>query len=138
MNTIRAGLFVACCAALSACAAPPQSSSSPAPPPKPPATTDGEYRGTSTRFQAQNRACPHPGLVRLEVIDSQFQFRWDARTWVDAAIAPDGTVTGSAERITLVGKQAGAKIEGDVTDGDCGLHFTVTRAAASDVGGAAH
>jgi hypothetical protein len=134
MNTIRAGRLAALCAALSACAAPPPP---PAPPPKPPETIDGEYRGTSTRFQAQNRTCPHPGVVRLEVIDSKFQFRWDAATWVDAAIAPDGTVTGNAERITLVGKQAGSKIDGDVTDGDCGLHFTVTRPAASDAGGTA-
>jgi hypothetical protein len=137
MNTIRAGLLLACCAILSACTAPPQPSS-PSAPPKPPETIDGEYRGTSTRFQAQNRACPHPGLVRMEVINGQFQFRWDARTWVDATIAPDGTVTGSGERITLVGKQAGAKIDGDVTDGDCGLHFTVTRASTPDAEGAAH
>jgi hypothetical protein len=134
MNTIRAGLLAALCAAISACAAPPPPPP-PAPPPKPPETIDGEYRGTSTRFQAQTRTCPHPGLVRFDVIDSRFQFRWDAATWVDAAIAPDGTVTGNAERITLVGKQAGAKIEGDVTDGDCGLHFTVTRPTASDAGG---
>ncbi len=137
MNTIRAGLLAALCAALSACAAPPTPPPPPAPPPKPPETIDGEYRGTSTRFQAQTRACPHPGLVRFDVHDSQFQFRWDGATWVDAAIAPDGTVTGNAERITLVGKQAGAKIEGDVTDGDCGLHFTVTRPAASGAGGVA-
>ncbi|MGA8193703.1 MAG: hypothetical protein WB902_10075 [Acetobacteraceae bacterium] len=133
MNTIRAGLLAALCAALSACAATPPPAT-PTPAPKPPDTIDGEYRGTSTRFQAVNRACPHPGLVRLDVNDHQFQFRWDARTWVDAAIGPDGTVTGSAERITLVGKQAGQKIEGDVTDGDCGLHFTVIRSS----GGAAH
>jgi hypothetical protein len=136
MNTIRAGLVAALCVALSACAASPPPPP-PAPPPKPPETIDGDYRGTSTRFQAQTRTCPHPGLVRLEVNDSKFQFRWDATTWVDAAIAPDGAVTGSAERITLVGKQAGSKIDGDVTNGDCGLHFTVTRPAASDAGGTA-
>jgi hypothetical protein len=137
MKTIRAGLLAALCAALSACAAPP-SPAPPAPASRPPETIDGEYRGTSTRFQAQSRTCPHPGLVRLEVINSQFQFRWDARTWVDAAIAPDGNVTGSAERITLVGKQAGPKIEGDVTDGNCGLHFTVTRSSPDDAGSTAH
>jgi hypothetical protein len=137
MNTIRAGLLGVLCTALSACATPPPPAP-PAPPPKPPETIDGEYRGTSTRFQAQTRICPHPGLVRLEVLDSRFQFRWDAGTWVDAMIAPDGTVTGNAERITLVGKQAGPKIEGDVTDGDCGLHFTVTRPSTSDDGGVGH
>jgi hypothetical protein len=123
MNIIRAGLFMAICAWLAACAAPPP----PAPPAKPPVTIDGEYRGTSTRFQAESRACPHPGLVRLEVIDSRFQFRWNPTIWVDGTVAPDGTVTGGAERITLVGKQSGPMIEGDVTNGECGLHFTVTR-----------
>ena len=113
------------CAALAACAASPPSP--PAPPPKPPETVDGEYRGTSTRFQADSRACPRPGLVRIEVIGHAFQFRWDARTWVDARIADDGTITGGAERITLVGKQTGAKIVGNLTNGECGLHFTLTK-----------
>jgi hypothetical protein len=121
MKFLRACL----CAALAACASTP-----PPPPPAPPKlpdTVDGEYRGTSTRFQAESRACPHPGLVRLEVIGQAFQFRWDGRTWVSATIADDGTITGGAERITLVGKLTGTKIVGDVTNGDCGLHFTVTR-----------
>jgi hypothetical protein len=126
MNIIRSGLIAALCAALAACAS-PRPSPPPAPAPKPPATLDGEYHGTSTRFQAQRRTCPHPGLVRIDVIDRAFQFRWDARTYVDATIAPDGTISGGAERITLVGRQAGPKLEGDVTDGDCGLHFTVSK-----------
>jgi hypothetical protein len=88
---------------------------------------DGEYRGTSTRFQADSRACPHPGLVRLEVIDSRFQFRWDRNTYIDGSIAPDGSVSGGAERFTLVGRRTGGKIEADVTNGDCGLHFTVVK-----------
>lgn len=125
MQTNRAAAFAACCVLLGACAAKPPPP--PEPPPKPPETVDGEYRGTSTRFQADSRACPHPGLVRLEVIGNTFQFRWDRNTWVDATIAPDGTITGGAERITLVGKQAGPKIEGDVTNGNCGLHFTLTK-----------
>ncbi len=125
MNAILGCLRAAFCAVLVACAAKP--SPTPAPPPKPSSTVDGEYRGTSTRFQAESRACPHPGLVRLEVIGQAFQFRWDGRTWVSATIADDGTITGGAERITLVGKLTGTKIVGDVTNGDCGLHFTVTR-----------
>ena len=40
---------------------------------------------------------------------------------------PTATISGGAERITLVGKQTGPKIEGDVTNGNCGLHFTVTK-----------
>jgi len=121
MKSIRACL----CAAVAACATTPPPP--PAPPPKPPETVDGEYRGTSTRFQADSRACPHPGLVRIEVIANTFQFRWDRDTWVSATIAGDGTVTGGAERFTLTGKQIGPKIVADVTNGDCGLHFTVTK-----------
>ena len=90
---------------------------------------DGEYRGTSTRFQADSRACPHPGLVRLDVMNNAFQFRWDRDTYVDATIAPDGAITGGAERITLVGRRDGRRIEGDVTNGNCGLHFTVTKSS---------
>jgi hypothetical protein len=125
MNAKLSAMAAACCAGLAACA--PTAPTSPPAPAKPPETVDGEYRGTSTRFQAESRACPHPGLVRLEVIDSRFQFRWTATIWVDGAIAPDGSVTGGAERITLVGRQTGPKIEADVTNGDCGLHFTVVK-----------
>src|ERR1700758_2973735 len=120
--TIRlAAVLAACCAALAACGSPPP----PPPPPKPAFEVDGYYRGTSTRFQAESRACPHPGLVDFQVIQHQFQYRWDYKTFVMATIAPDGSVTGGAERITLVGKQDGPVIEGDVTNGNCGLHFTV-------------
>jgi hypothetical protein len=123
MRNHRAAVVAAFCAVLSACASPP-----PPPPPTPkppPVEIDGEYRGTSTRFQAESRSCPHPGLVDFQVIQHQFQYRWDYETFVLATIAPDGGVTGGAERITLVGKQNGPIIEGDVTNGDCGLHFTV-------------
>ncbi len=123
MRNHRATVAAAVCAVLSACAATPPT---PPPAPKPPpADIDGEYRGTSTRFQAGSKACPHPGLVDFQVIQHQFQYRWDYQTFVLATIAPDGGVTGGAESITLVGKQNGPVIEGDVTNGNCGLHFTV-------------
>jgi hypothetical protein len=125
MQTNHVVAFAAICAVIAACASKPPPT---APPPKPAETVDGEYHGTSTRFQADSRACPHPGLVRIEVIGNAFQYRWDRNTFVDATIAPDGTITGGAERFTLVGKQAGPKIEGDITNGNCGLHFTVTKA----------
>ena len=126
MHNVRAYLCGALCAVLAACAARP-APPSPATPPRPAQAIEGEYLGTSTRFQAGSRACPHPGLVRIEVSANAFQFRWSLDTWVDATIAADGAVSGSAEGITLVGRQTGPKIEGDVTNGDCGLHFTVTR-----------
>lgn len=125
MQTIRAAALAVCVAVLSGCAAQPPAPS--APPPKPPERLDGEYRGTSTRFQADSRGCPHPGLVRIDVVGNAFQFRWDRDTWVDATIADDGNVTGGAERITLVGKQTGPTIVADVTNGNCGIHFTVKK-----------
>ena len=75
MNTIRA----ACVRPSASCWAPVlrNLAAPPAPPPKPPESIDGEYRGTSTRFQADSRACPHPGLVRFDVSDNAFQYRWD-------------------------------------------------------------
>jgi hypothetical protein len=123
MTRIPAAVLAACGAALAACAAPPPPP--PPSPPKPAVVVDGYYRGTSTRFQADSRACPHPGVVDFQVIQHQFQYRWDYDTYVMATIAPDGSVTGGAERITLVAKQDGPVIEGDVTNGNCGLHFTV-------------
>jgi hypothetical protein len=88
MIITRVGVLAVLSAALVSCA--PSPPPTPAPPPKPAETVDGEYRGTSTRFQADSRGCPHPGLVNFQVIQNQFQFRWDYKTWVNAAIAPDG------------------------------------------------
>ena len=125
MIIIRVAVLAVLGAAVVSCASQPPAP--PTPPPKPPESIDGEYRGTSTRFQAASRTCPHPGLVDFQVIQNQFQYRWDYKTWVLATIAPDGGVTGGADRITLVGKQSGPMIQGDVTNGDCGLHFTVKK-----------
>jgi hypothetical protein len=117
-------LAAALCAVLAACAPPP-----PMPPPAPPPVeVDGTYRGTSTRFQADNRTCPHPGLVLLVVYNHQFQYHWSYGVYIDASIAPDGSIQGSAPEFTLTGKRTGAHMEGDVTNGGCGLHFTVVKA----------
>lgn len=124
----RAAAAVLLCAVLGACAAPP-----PKPPPAPAAAAksgppdwDGEYRGTSTRFRATRRDCPHPGILVLYVGQSTFDFRWN-RIDIPAAIAADGSVSGQGPGITLSGQVKGKRMEGDVTNGDCGLHFTVTR-----------
>lgn len=124
MSVRRFCLLGAFAAGLSACTAPPPPPK-PAPPAPAPPPVDGVYRGTSTRFQADSRTCPHPGLVTLYVQDAKFFYRWDYNTWVDASIDPDGTVHGQADRITLVGKRNGKNMDGDVTNGLCGLHFTV-------------
>ncbi len=126
MPTIRFCLLGAVGAVLTACAPTPPPPPKPAPPPAPPPTIDGVYRGTSTRYQSDSRTCPHPGLVTLYVQNAQFSYRWDYTTWVDSSIDPDGTVRGQADRITLLGKRDGKHMEGDVTNGSCGLHFTVT------------
>ena len=49
------------------------------------------------------------------------------RTNVDSAIQADGSILGQAPGITLVGKRAGMRIEGDITNGACGLHFTLVK-----------
>ena len=115
-------LFVALC--LTGCGSPPP----PAQPARsafPPAT--GVWRGSSTRFQADLRSCPHPGLVTLRVLDDRFQYRWDANTWIDATIERDGAVHGEGPGITLVGTRDARQIVGDVTNGPCGLHFTAVK-----------
>ena len=128
MPKARIFLAVASCAVMAACAAkPPPPPPAPAPAPDPAGSVDGEYWGTSTRFQADMRKCPHPGLVKFTVFDGQFEYRWDYRTYVQSSIDPQNEVHGSAENITLVGRRNGQRIEGDVTDGYCGLHFTVRK-----------
>ncbi len=129
---LRAALLVALCAALGACAAPPRPAASgpaasvahPADPP----SWDGAYHGTSTRFRADARDCPHPGLVTLYVAQGQLYYNWGRGTDVAATVAPDGTVRGSGPGITLTGTVHGKRMEGDVANAACGLHFTVTRA----------
>src|SRR5271165_6608 len=136
MKLSQASLLLVLCAA--GCAAPPP----PPPPPKPvitPSMVDGLYRGTSTRYQADSRSCPSPGLVTLRITGGQFTYRWNARTQVPASVQPDGSVQGELGEVTLTGQvtlpQPGAdgapdspqRIVGDVTNGLCGIHYTVTR-----------
>ena len=118
-------LPAALCAAMAACA--PSKPRPPAPAAPPPVSVDGTYRGTSTRFQADSRSCPHPGPVLLVVYNHQFQYHWSYGVYIDASIAPDGSITGSAPEFTLVGKRDGGHMEGDVTNGACGLHFTAVK-----------
>lgn len=104
--------------------------SSPEPPPLPPPqpkqdVVDGFYRGTSTRFQANSRSCPRPGLVTVQVWDKQFQYRWSYGVQIDAVIQENGTIQGAGPGISLLGQYSANKIEGDITNGDCGLHFTL-------------
>lgn len=126
MSKIHACLVLVTLATVAGCGSTPPKP--PAPPPHAPAPTpekiDGIYRGTSTRFQADSQTCPHPGPVTLYVQDGKFSYHWNYETWVDSFIYADGTVQGLAPGITLVGRKTGTTLEGDVTNGLCGLHFT--------------
>lgn len=124
MPNARTCLFLIILAAVAGCASRPPPPKPQDPPPASPAKIDGIYRGTATRFQADSRTCPHPGPVTLSVQGGKFTYHWDYVTWVDSFIYPDGTVQGQAEGITLVGKKTQTRLEGDVTNGRCGLHFT--------------
>ncbi len=90
---------------------------------------DGLYRGTSTRFRAARRNCPHPGLVEILVQGNQFEYRWNPTIDIAGVVAPDGTMSGQGSDIALTGRWDGARMEGDVISGACGLHFTVTKGA---------
>lgn len=110
------------------CGAPPQPTLQiPTAPPAQATGIDGLYRGSSTRFQADRRDCPHPGLVDLAVQGGQFEYRWSPMVYVDATIGPDGSVQGAAADVTLSGRLDGDTLSGDVSSGTCGLHFTATR-----------
>ena len=122
----RAPLVLGCAAFLAACAAPSKPAPMAAAPAAPP-NWDGAYHGTSTRFRAAARDCPHPGLLTLYVAQGAFYYPWIQGTDVTATIGPDGVVSGGGPGITLSGKAHGHDMVGDVTDGVCGLHFTVRR-----------
>ncbi len=122
MPTVRRSLLLALALLPAACGSAPSPHAA-----KPAEETSGFWRGTATRFQVESRACPRPGLVTIQVWDDKFQYRWDNKTWIDAEIAADNVVRGQAPGIMLVGKIAGKRMEGDVTNGDCGLHFTVVK-----------
>ncbi len=128
---VRPAVRLAICALVAGCAqpAPPPAS---APPPAPklvPDQIDGVYRGTSTRFRANSRACPSPGLVVLRVVGGQFQYRWNGRTPVDASIVADGLVQGTLGEIVIEGKLTDHRIEGDISNASCAYHFRAVKRA---------
>lgn len=132
MLILRAVAVLSLSATLGGCVTPPHPAT-PSPqaavaaPVSAPVTADGMYRGTSTRFLAQRRDCPHPGLITLYVQDRQFEYRWNQQLYVTAAIDPDGTVRGQGADVTLAGHREGHTIDGDITSGGCGLHFTARK-----------
>jgi hypothetical protein len=130
IHFVRPALIGAVCALVAACAQPAPPLPAPAPPPAPklvPDQIDGVYRGTSTRFRADSRACPSPGLVVLRVVNGQFQYRWNGRTSVDASVGPDGMLQGSLGDIVIEGKLANHRIEGDISTANCAYHFRAVK-----------
>jgi len=115
---------------LSGCDAPPTA------PLSTPETSGGErvdfevvYRGTSTRFQADQRTCPSPGLVTLRPENKIFTYRLGGRILIETTIAPDGTLSGREQDFSVTGTATDQKIEGDVKNPHCGYHFLARRAS---------
>ncbi len=108
-------------------AAPPAATNSAAQAPA--GNPDGAWRGSSTRFQADGRGCPGPGLIYAQVLDRQFQLRWGNKANIPATIAPDGSVSGQSGDVTLTGRFSGTAITADATSPSCGLHYTLRRSA---------
>ena len=135
MTRFWTALIPIACAALGACAAQDTAQGLPDPaaalPPASfngaPSAIDGLYKGSSTRYQADRRDCPHPGLVNLFVQDRQFTYRWNRATDIAAAIGQDGSISGTDGTISLSGRQTGDTLVGDLTNGACSLHFTTRR-----------
>jgi hypothetical protein len=126
----RVFLLFAFCAAAGCARKPPPPPPAPAPAPAPVAAfsaADGTYRGTSTRFQAESRSCPSPGLVTMRVLDGVFSYRWSRDISVLARVAPDYSIRGDTGDITLAGRVSGDRIEGDVSSSSCAYHFTATK-----------
>jgi hypothetical protein len=90
---------------------------------------DGDYRGSATRFQVLNRACPRPGLLTLHVQAGVTYYRW-VDQYITVTAQSNGTLSGTLPGVQLTGTYDGTTIQGDVTDGQCGLHFTLTRVAS--------
>ncbi len=123
LSTIRSirNLAVAGCLALGTCTtAPPTAVST--------ISGDGDYRGTATRFQALRRDCPRPGLLLYVPVRAGIMYyRW-ADQYIPVSVLSNGSVSGAIPGVQLTGTHDGTTIQGDVTDGQCGLHFTLRRA----------
>ena len=108
-------------AALAGCAAP-------APKPPPPRAAapdwDGAYHGTSTRFRAAARDCPHPGIITLYVAQGEFYVPWSGGVDVLARIGADGTITGGGPGVAVTGHVRGKALVVDAQSAVCGLHYT--------------
>jgi hypothetical protein len=92
----------------------------------PTVSDDGDYRGTATRFQVLRRTCPRPGIVHASVRSGVMFYRWASQD-IQVSVLNNGTLSGALPGVQLTGTHDGTTIQGDVTDGQCGLHFTLKR-----------
>jgi hypothetical protein len=88
---------------------------------------DGEYAGTATRSQfPQRRDCPHSGPFHLTVQSGVAYFRWGYQ-YIPVQVLNNGTLTGTLPGVQLTGSHDESTMQGDITDGQCWLHFTLER-----------
>jgi hypothetical protein len=88
---------------------------------------DGEYAGTATRSQFPQRSdCPHSGPFRLTVQAGVAYFRWGYQ-YIPTQVLSNGIVTGTLPGVQLTGTHDGSSMQGDITDGQCWLHFSLKR-----------
>jgi hypothetical protein len=88
---------------------------------------DGDYSGTATRSQfPQRRDCPHSGPFHLTVQAGVAYYRWGYQ-YIPMQILSNGTLTGALPGVQLTGTHDESTIQGDITDGQCWLHFTLRR-----------
>jgi hypothetical protein len=93
------------------------------------ANPDGDYRGTATRFQVLRRTCPRPSLLSASVRNGIMFYKWEYQQ-IQVSVLTNGAVSGALPGVRLTGTYDGTIIQGDVTDGQCGLHFTLKRVGA--------
>ena len=96
------------------------------PPVAPTVSDDGDYRGTATRFQVLRRTCPRPTLLHIPVRGGTMFYRWEGQD-MQVSVLNNGTLSGSLPGVRLTGTHDGTIIQGDITDGQCGLHFTLKK-----------
>jgi hypothetical protein len=53
-------------------------------------------------------------------------YRWENQ-YIQVSVLSNGTVSGALPGVQLTGTHDGTTIQGDVTDGQCRLHFTLRR-----------
>lgn len=85
------------------------------------------YRGASTRYQADARTCPSPGLVAIRPENGVFTYRLGGRVSIETTIIGDGTLAGNAQDYAITGTATADKIEGDIQSPQCGYHFRAMR-----------